>query len=337
MKKIIIATDAWYPQVNGVVKCAEAIKKQLEKNDFKVILLQPELFKSVPFILYPEIKFAIFPRRKIRKIIKEENPDYIHIMTEGPIAFATRSICLKDKINFTTSVHTNFHIYFKHYFKFDGETITYASLRKFHNASSGTMAITEDLKKMLEERGLKHVLLWPLGVDTDLFKKNIKKSPEDYGFKSPVFTYFGRVAKEKNLEEFLKLDLPGTKLIIGDGPARKDLEQKYGKKAVFVGYKKGQDLVDMLSVSNVYVMPSLTDAFPLAIIEAFACGLPVACHDVLNLNKLVVKDVGFLSDNLKEAALKCLDVLPEKCREYALKFSWEESVKHFIKNLVKTR
>jgi glycosyltransferase involved in cell wall biosynthesis len=336
MKKIIIATDAWQPQVNGVVKCVEEIKRQLEKNDFEVTLIHPGLFLSVPIFFYPEIRLSLFPKRKIEKIIKDVNPDYIHIVTEGPIGFATRSICLKNEFKFTTANHTNFQVYVQHYFaKIEFFTeIIYKGLRWFHNASNGTMVITESLKKGLERRGFSHVFLWPLGVDTKLFTRN-ENSPikEKYNFKPPVFVYFGRIAKEKNVEEYLKCDLPGTKLVIGDGPTRKTLEKKYGRKNIFLGYKKGQELVDFLSVCDVFVFPSLSDTFPLAIIEAFSCGLSVAAHDVMDLKDLVLKDVGFLDEDLKKVATSCLYISKENCRKYALKFSWEESAKYFIKNL----
>lgn len=337
MKKIVIATDAWFPQVNGVVRCIEELRKRLEKNNFEVTIIHPGLFYSVPLFFYSEIQVALFPRRKIEKILKEKNPDYIHIVTEGPIGLSSRAICLKNKFKFTTANHTNFQVYAKYYLaKFDFiSNVVYGYLRWFHKAGSGTMVITESLRRGLERRGFSNVLLWPLGVDTELFKRNLNsRVQKDFNFESPVFVYFGRIAKEKNVEEYLKSNLPGTKLVIGDGPLRKRLEGKYGKKAVFLGCKIGKELVDFLSASDVFVFPSLTDTFPLAIIEALACGLPVAAHNVMGLDKLITKDVGVLDQDLKKAALECLNVSREKCREYALKFSWEESVKHFIQNLV---
>jgi glycosyltransferase involved in cell wall biosynthesis len=337
MKKIVIATDAWFPQVNGVVRCIEELKKRLEKNNFEVTIIHPGLFYSVPLFFYSEIRIALFPRRKIERILKEKNPDYIHIVTEGPIGLSIRAACLKNKFKFTTANHTNFQVYAKYYLvKFDlFSNVVYGYLRWFHNAGSGTMVITEGLKRGLEKRGFLHVLLWPLGVDTELFKRNLNSPVQkDFNFKPPVFVYFGRIAKEKNVEEYLKLNLPGTKLVIGDGPLKKRLENRYGKKAVFLGCKTGKELVDFLSACDVFVFPSLTDTFPLAIIEAFSCGIPVAAHNVMDLKDLVLGDVGFLDENLEEAAVSCLNISRERCREYALKFSWEESAKHFIQNLV---
>lgn len=340
MPKIILATDAWTPQVNGVVKCVEELKKQLEKKNFEVVVIHPGLFYSFPIPFYKEVRLALFPRPKIEKIIKNVNPDYIHIVTEGPIAFAVRRICLKNNFKFTTASHTNFQIYVQYYFgRFNiFSSFIYNRLRWFNNASNGTMVITENLKRGLEARGFLHVLLWPLGVDTNLFLRNKNSTiKKDYNLKSPIFVYFGRIAKEKNVEEFLKLDLPGTKLVVGDGPLKKDLENKYGKEAVFVGYKFGQELVDFLSVSDVFIFPSLTDTFPLAIIEAFACGLPVAAHNVMDLKDLVKVEVGVLDKDLKVAAIKCLDLSREKCRAYALHFSWEKSADYFIKNIIKIK
>jgi len=339
MKKIVIATDAWLPQVNGVVKCIQELKRGLEENGFEVILIHPGIFRSLPVFFYPEIKLSVLPNIKIKKIIDQEKPDYIHIVTEGPIGLGARAYCLQKKLKFTTANHTNFQVYINKYLKIESDAfsnVVYSYLKWFHNASNGTMVIMPGLKKGLEERGFEHVLLWPLGVDTELFKKNESISAKSFNFNGPVFTYFGRIATEKNVEEFLELQLPGTKLIVGDGPLRKKLESKYISNTIFTGYKDGQELVDLLSVSDVFVFPSLTDTFPLAIIEAFACGLPVACHDVMDLKILVKKDVGVLDKDLKKAALACLNLQREKCRQYALTFSLEESTKAFIKNIVKT-
>jgi glycosyltransferase involved in cell wall biosynthesis len=339
MQKLIVATDAWHPQVNGVVKCVEEIKEQLEKKGFEVVIIHPGMFFSVGLFFYPEIRLSVFPKSKIKKIIEKENPDFIHIVTEGPIGIATRSLCLKNKWKFTTANHTNFQVYIKKYLNINSDffsNLVFAYLKKFHNAGSGIMVITPEIKENFEKQRFKNVRLWPLGVDVDLFKRN-DNIPHEYSrFQKPVFIYFGRIAKEKNVEEFLKIDLPGTKLVVGAGPLKKALEQKY-KNAIFTGCKKGQELVDLLSASDVFVFPSLTDTFPLAIIEALACGLPIAAHDIMNLDKLVTKDVGILSDDLKTAAIECLKIPKENCRRKALEFSWEKSINYFKNNLVKIK
>ena len=340
MPKIIIATDAWFPQVNGVVRCIDDLIKSLKKKRFEVVVIHPGMFFSMPFIFYPEIKISFFCKNKIRKILKKENPDYIHVVTEGPIGLACRRVCLKEKKKFTTANHTNFQVYMNYYLgkaNFFSE-LAYKYLKWFHKASSKTMVITEGLKQNLEKRGFLNVAVWPLGVDTDFFKRNeSSKAKENYKLEYPVFVYFGRIAKEKNVEEYLKCNLSGTKLVIGDGPLKNSLEKKYGEKNLFLGYKKGQELIDLLSMCDVFVLPSFTDTFPLAIIEAFSCKIPVACHDVMDLKYLVLKDVGVLDENLEKAANECLNLSKDACREYALKFSLDESTKKFIENIVKIR
>jgi glycosyltransferase involved in cell wall biosynthesis len=331
--KILIVTDTWLPQVNGVVSALQKTIKILEK-DYKVIVVHPGLFNTVPLLIYPEIKLAVFPARKMRRIFEEEKPDYVHISNEGPLGLAARAYCLKNKIPFTTSFHTHFPLYVPHYMPVGGKPLAEAGYRYlswFHNASVKTMAASKSLKEDLESHGFKHVVICPLGVDTDLFKRNEKAESR---FKGPVFVYFGRIAKEKGLEEFFTAKLPGTKLVIGDGPARKSLEKKYGKEAVFVGYKKGQELIDLLSISDVFVLPSVTETFGLVVVEALACGLPVAAHDVMGPRDVVTHGVeGFLSENLEEAAKASLK-LKGNYRKKALQFSWQHSADAFLKHLV---
>jgi glycosyltransferase involved in cell wall biosynthesis len=338
MPKIILFTDAWYPQVNGVIRCVEEMQKRLQQRGFEVTLVHPGVFsKTVPLPMYPEIRIPLFAKRKIGAMVRDIKPDYIHIFTEGPVGMATRSVCVAHGLAFTTSYHTHFPYYFKKYLKvpfaFD---LAYAYVRRFHAKAKATMVITERYYEELGKKGIKNLKLWRLGVDTDFFKRDIN-SPIQGHYPAPVFVYFGRVAQEKSVEEFLKLRLPGTKLVIGDGPARKTLEKTYGKEAIFTGYKKGQELVDLLSVCNVFVFPSKTDTFPLAIIEAMACGLPVAAHRVMGLEELVVSGTGVLADDLQKAAVECLSLSPEKCRQHALIFSWQSSADMFMQNLVPIR
>ncbi len=339
MKKIIFATDTWHPEVNGVVRCIQDTKNFLEKNGFQVTIIHPNLFRNVPFIFYNEAKIALFVSRKIEKMLEQENPEYIHIFTEGPIGFATRDICLKKKLKFTTSYHTHYPFYIRHYTKINLQfpaDVVYRYLRWFHGKASRTMVITEKFMNELAGKRFKNLVFWPLGVDTNFFKKNedsdIRKK---YNLQPPVFVYFGRLAKEKNVEEFFQCNLPGTKLVVGGGPYGNYLRKKYGKQTLFVGYKKGQELIDFLSVCDVFVFPSCTDTFPLAIIEALSCGIPVAAHDVMELKDVITPDVGFLDENLERAALACLKLSSQKCREKALQFSLEASGKRFIENLVK--
>lgn len=334
-RKILIITDTWLPQINGVVSALQKTIKILEEQAYEVFVVHPGLFNTVPLLVYPEIRLALFPARTMKTIFEREDPDYVHITNEGPLGLAARSYCLQHKIPFTSSFHTHFPLYVPLYTPVGGKALAqagYQYLRWFHNASVKTMAASQSLKEDLEEHGFEHVVICPLGVDTDLFKRNEKAESR---FKGPVFVYFGRIAKEKGLEEFFNADLPGTKLVIGDGPARKSLEKKYGKEAVFVGYKKGQELIDLLSVSDVFVLPSVTETFGLVVVEALACGLPVAAHNVMGPKDIVTHGVeGFLSDDLEAAAKASLSLAGGKHREKALKFSWKHSAEAFAKHLV---
>ncbi|MEK7114395.1 MAG: glycosyltransferase family 1 protein, partial [Patescibacteria group bacterium] len=321
MKKILLVTDAWAPQVNGVVRVQDAHMAYLTARGYDIVAIQPGQFRTIPMPLYPEIRLALFPRRRIKKMIEEISPDAIHLMTEGPLGWAARSVCLEKGIPFTTWYHSHFQLYIDIRFRGFLRPI-YALVRRFHSAAIHTMVSTESLKRELESVGFKNVVVVPLGVDVVFFKRN-PASPLPPLLK-PVFVYFSRLAPEKNPEEFLKLDLPGTKLVIGDGPDRIKLERTYGKKNKFVGYKHGQELVDWLSLCDVFVFPSRTETFGLVVLEALACGIPVAAHDVMGPRDIITegKD-GYLGDDLREAALKCLELSPSDCRAKAEQYSWE--------------
>ncbi len=334
MKKIIIFTDSWLPIINGVVRSLEKTIEILKKNDFKVVLIHPGMFHSVPLFFYPEVRLSVFAQKKIKKIIAQENPDFIHIATEGTLGLAARMVCVQKKIKFSTAYHTNFPLYLKVRASFLFNS-TYAYLRWFHSTSDALMVSTQSLKQDLESRGFKNIVVCPLGVDTEFFKRNINQKKE-LSYPSPVFVFCGRVAVEKNIKEFLDCDLPGTKLVIGDGPQRQELEKEYAGRAVFVGYKKGEELINLLSICDVFVFPSCTETFGLVMLEALSCGIPVAAHNVMGPRDIVTSGVdGFIDDDLKIAALACLNLSPEKCHEKALQFSWEKSGKIFINNLIK--
>ncbi len=331
MSAILIVTDAWYPQVNGVVTVFSKMKELLEKDGHQVKVIHPGLFLSLPLPFYSEIRLAFTTVSKIEKIIFFEKPDYIHIGTEGPLGFLARKACLHKAVSFTTSYHTHFPHYIKLriHFLF---TLTYAYLKWFHGAAERTFVATDGLRKELLSFGLKNIIVWPLGVDLELFKRN-NTLPQLYA--KPIFLYFGRIAVEKNVEEFLQTALPGTKLIVGDGPLRKKLEKKYcDDSTLFLGYKRGQNLVNIISQSDVFVFPSRTDTFGLVIIEALACGVPVAAHNVLGPKDIISQgEDGYLSDNLTQAALACLLLSKDKCREKASKYSWTNSKESFLNSL----
>lgn len=331
MKKILLVTDAWAPQVNGVVRVQDAYISSLKARGYDVAVVQPGQFVTMPLPLYPEVRLALFARRRVAKVIEESRPDAIHLMTEGSLGWAARSVCLERGIPFTTWYHSHFQLYVDIRFRGLLHPIL-ALLRRFHATAVHTMVSTESLKKELESIGYKNVVVVPLGVDVGHFVRN--PVPSLPALLSPVFLYFSRLAPEKSPEEFLKLDLPGTKLVIGDGPDRAKLEKKYGKSTTFVGYKRGQELVDWLSLADVFVFPSRTETFGLVVLEALACGIPAAAHSVMGPRDIITegKD-GYLGEDLREAALKCLMLSPETCRAKALRYSWDHSVDAFIKNL----
>ena len=327
MKKILLVTDAWYPQVNGVVRVFATLMPLLEARGFTVTLVEPSQFRSVPMPFYREIAWSLFPKRTVGRMIAKEAPEYVHIATEGPLGLAARSVCIARGIPFTTSYHTHFQLHLEARIGTALTGAAYAFLRWFHKPASATMVVTEHLRETLQAHGFAHVSVWPLGVDTNLFTRVERPSSE---LQKPVFVYMGRLSPEKSVEEFLSLSLPGSKLVIGDGPQRASLEQTYGKTAHFVGYKKGQELVELLSAADVMVFPSRTETFGLVIVEALACGVPVAAHDVMGPNDILTDGVdGYLDEDLADAAMRCLALRPEDCRATALRYSWERSAQVF--------
>ena len=331
MKKFLIVTDTWAPEINGLVTALVNLKKNLEDSGYEVFIVYPQMFTCIPTPFRPELRFAIFRKNKLRKIILEQKPDYIHIASESSLGLAARNVCIEEGLKFTSSYHTNFANYTKLIVGGLFDVIN-RYLCWFHSKAVRTMVATEDLKEVLTTYGFKNMVIWPLGVDVDFFKKNSEaKIPE--GLKKPIFTYFGRVAVEKNSEEFLKCKLPGSKLIIGDGPLRPYLEKKY-PEMMFVGYKTGQELIDLLSICDVYVFPSKTETFGLSIIEAMACKIPVAAYDVIGPKDIISNGIdGVMGDNLEENALKCLDLNPEDCRTKSMQFSWRKSADDFLKHV----
>lgn len=331
MKKILFVTDAWAPQVNGVVRVLLALIPILEKRGYEICVIEPSQFKTIAIPFYKEIRISLFPGRKIEKVIKDFNPDVVCLVTEGSLGWAARRVCKNLKIPFITWYHTHFQLYVDARLHGLMSPIFYL-LRRFHSTATRTMVSTERLSSELELSGFKNMVIMPLGVDVELFTRSLNSAlPE---LPKPVFVYFSRLAPEKNPEEFLQLQLPGTKLVIGDGPLRKKLENKYSDTHLFVGYKRGQELVDWLSLADVFVFPSRTETFGLVALEALACGLPVAAHDVMGPGDVISHGVdGHLSEDLAEAAIACLSLSPEDCRRKAEQYSWERSADALIENL----
>jgi len=330
-KKILLVTDAWAPQVNGVVRVQDALILALRARGYEVVVIEPGQFRTIPVPFYPEIRLALFPRRRVARMLNELQPDAIHLMTEGPLGSAARAVCKAQGIPFTTWYHSHFQLYVD--VRLRGLLgPVHAYLRRFHSAATRTIVSTESLKKELEATGFKNLSIVPLGVDTALFTRN--PAPPLPPLPKPVFVYFGRLAPEKSPEEFLQMELPGTKLVIGDGPHRAKLEGKYPEGNTFVGYRHGQDLVNWLSLADVFVFPSRTETFGLVVVEALACGIPVAAHDAMGPKDIITegKD-GYLSEDLREAALKCLELSKEDCRATALRYSWARSADAFVRSL----
>lgn len=327
--RALIVSDAWHPQINGVVRTIEWMVKEAPKFGVDLQVLGPARFRTIPMPSYPEIRLALAHPRSIRRAIRAEEPRAIHIATEGPLGSVARKFCIKHGLGFTTSYHTRFPEYVAARFPIP-ESWSYAHMRRFHNAAAGVMVATPSLENELRERGFKNLVRWSRGVDLDrYYPRQGVKLP----YPGPIFVYVGRVAVEKNLEAFLDLDLPGTKLIVGGGPALESLKARYAD-AVFVGPKVGEELAELYAGSDVFVFPSLTDTFGIVLLEAMASGLPVAAFPITGpIDVVTDPKVGVLSDDLKAAALAALDLKREHCVAFAQNYSWNESAKAFFQHL----
>jgi len=331
--RILVATDAWQPQVNGVVRTLMMLAKAVEPLGAKVAFLTPDHFRSMPLPTYPDIRLALVSPRMASEFIARVAPDAIHIATEGPIGHAVRHYCHKRGLPFTTSFHTRFPDYISARLPIP-ESWVWAWLRRFHRPSANIMAATPGLLSELSARGFANISLWPRGVDTNLFVPQ-RRAPLD--LPRPIFLTVGRLAVEKNIEAFLSLDLPGTKLVAGDGPLRAELAARF-PQAVFVGMKHGEELASIYAASDVFVFPSRTDTFGLVLLEALASGVPVAAYPVSGPRDVVgdAPHVGALDWDLRSACLQALTLSPEACRAFALGMTWEASARAFLDNAVKT-
>ena len=325
--RILVATDAWRPQVNGVVRTYERLDEELRELGVETQFLTSDGFTTVPCPTYPEIPLALPGLKRTARTIETFAPDAIHIATEGPIGWAVRGYCLNNKLPFTTSFHTRFPEYL-HARTRAPLSWSYAALRLFHNAGAGVMASTPRLAQELAARGFRHPMLWTRGVDAELFRPR----PRTLALPQPIFLYAGRLAVEKNLEAFLSLDLPGSKVVVGDGPARADLEARY-PGAHFLGLKTGDALAGVYASADVFVFPSLTDTFGIVLLEAMASGVPVAAFPAPGPVDVVDASAGVLSDDLRAACIAALDVSREAARAHALRFTWKESARQFIENV----
>ena len=326
--RILVATDAWHPQVNGVVRTLSMVAETSKSLGVEISFLTPNSFRSFPMPSYRELSVAMPSPHKIARLIGDARPDSIHIATEGPIGFLVRRYCRKQGLPFTTSFHTRFAEYISARLPIP-ESWIWPILRAFHRPSQAVMAATPGLAAELRTRGFGNVVLWPRGVDTALFRpRNV-----DLGLPRPVFLSVGRIALEKNLEAFLDLDLPGSKVIIGDGPARASLARKY-PQAIFLGARQGEALAEAYAAADVFVFPSKTDTFGLVLLEALASGLPVAAFPVPGPRDVIGEaPVGILNDDLRLACLAALRISPQACLEFAANHTWEASSRAFIENV----
>jgi glycosyltransferase involved in cell wall biosynthesis len=305
------------------------LARSAEALGYEISFLTPDGFPSLGVPTYPGLRVALPNRREISNRIEVASPDAIHIATEGPIGWAVRAYCRRRKLAFTTSYTTRFPEYIA-VRTIIPSWLSYAVLRHFHAAAATTMVATASLKRELGARGFGRLGTWTRGVDTDLFRPN---SPAAIDLPRPIFMTVGRVAIEKNLEAFLSLNLPGSKVVVGDGPQRADLQRRY-PKVQFVGEKIGQELASYLAAADVFVFPSLTDTFGVVQLEALACGTPVAAFPVMGpVDVIGDHPVGALDQDLRGACIRALAVTRESCRSFALERSWENSARQFIANL----
>lgn len=331
--RILIVTDAWYPQINGVVRTLTAMRDHLTAMGDEVHVLAPEGFRSLPCPTYPEIRLALAGPGAIAKVVRGFLPCAIHIATEGPLGFAARRFCTARGLPFTTAFHTRFPEYVEARFRIPAARI-YPLLRWFHGRSDTVMAPTPTVVENLKERGFKNVKLWGRGVDVGLFKPGPKaeiatKAKTSAPAAHPVLLYVGRVAVEKNIEAFLALDIEGTKVVVGDGPMIGQLKKRF-PETHFVGAKHGAELVSYYNAADAFVFPSRTDTFGLVMLEALACGAPVAAYPVMGPRDVITDPaVGCLDDDLATAVARALTLDRNACRAFAEARSWPVAAKVF--------
>jgi len=332
--RIALVSDAWLPQVNGVVRTLTTVAREATALGYEVLPITPDRFRTLPCPTYPEIRLAFFPGRAVKRLIDEADPDHIHIATEGPLGIAARRHCLRRDLAFTTSFHTRFTEYVAARFGVP-VGLTYAWLRHFHAAASGVMVAAPSVRRELEARGFQNVQPWTRGVDAELF---VPVARADFpGIPRPIFLMVSRVAVEKNIAAFLELDLPGSKMVVGDGPQLAEMKRRF-PAVHFMGRQEGRDLARHYASADVFVFPSRTDTFGLVLLEALASGVPVAAYPVSGpLDVIGDAPVGRLDADLRRAALDCLAISREACRAHALKFTWRATTQQFLCNLVPAR
>ena len=334
--RILIVSDAWEPQVNGVVRTLQTVRGELRALGHSVEVIGPDRFRTLPCPTYPDIRLSLFPARRLGKLIEGFRPDALHIATEGPLGMAARAWARKRGCAFTTAFHTRFPEYVQARTRLP-TGIFYRFLRRFHGAGQGMMVATESLRADLTGRGFSHVRAWSRGVDLDLFEPLAKSEQEGWNdLPRPIFIYVGRVAVEKNIRAFLDLDLPGSKIVVGDGPQLAALRRDYSG-VHFTGARHGKALVSAYASADVFVFPSRTDTFGLVILEALACGTPVAAFQVTGPKDVLANAdgaIGAVHADLRAACLLALDADRAACRAHAERFSWRACAEMFLSHLV---
>jgi glycosyltransferase involved in cell wall biosynthesis len=326
--RIVIVTDAWLPQVNGVVTTLRNTVRELISGGHEVVPITPESFRTVPCPTYPDIRLALGAGASVTRTIDSFRPDAVHVATEGPLGLAARAYCIRSGIPFSTAFHTQFPEYIHARCRLP-VSIGYRFMRWFHNAGAAVMVATPAIQRRLEHYGIRNVVRWSRGVDNSVFHP----APHAKLWGRPIFLYVGRLAVEKNVEAFLRLDLPGTKWVVGDGPARAGLQSAF-PAAVFHGARTGADLAHCYQQADVFVFPSRTDTFGLVLIEAMACGTPVAAYPVPGPQDVILgHSAGVLDEDLQSAALRALGLNREGVARYGLAYSWPAATRQFLANL----
>lgn len=331
--RILIISDAWHPQINGVVRTLTETIKHLQAFGHEVKLISPQAFKCIPCPTYPDIPLALLPYRRLNRLITDFQPNAIHIATEGPLGISARKWCLKNDKPFTTAYHTQFPEYVHQRCKLLPLSWLYAAMRWFHRPSQRVMTPTPNMQKQLQSKQFSRVVLWSRGVDLERFypsdRTALNHACRATEQQAPKFVYIGRVAIEKNITAFLTLDLPGSKWVIGDGPARKTLQARH-PDVHFLGAFPQEQLPPFYNAADVFVFPSHTDTFGLVMLEAMACGTPVAAFPVTGPIDVVSQyESGVLDNDLQLACIRALALDREKVRAFATEHSWEKTTRQF--------
>lgn len=325
---IAIVTDAWTPQVNGVVRTLTTLAQVLRGWGHRVTVISPDRFRSLPCPSYPEIRLAVTRPGAVGAWLDRIAPDAIHIATEGPLGLAARRYCLRRGISFTTAYHTQFPDYLARRTHLPAAAF-WPYIRWFHRPSAGIMVATESVRAQLHEQGLTRLCAWGRGVDLTHFTPAIAPPDRFFGLPRPIQLYVGRVSVEKNIEAFLANPHPGAKVVVGDGPARARLQAQF-PDAVFLGTQTGHDLAACYAGADVFVFPSRTDTFGLVMIEALACGTPVAAYPVQGPRDILTPESGAMDERLERAIAAALRLDRDACAAHGASFTWEASARQFI-------